>query len=175
MSEIDSLLDSGINFIPAVVGVFKQGEKLCYGQRLEVSGGLGEGLISGYGGKRGDRPEISDETDEEAMIREGFEESGAKITNLQDMGRVRFIFPNKPKWNQDVRVYLITEWEGEIVQTAAMKPYWCYESDIPWDKMWDDSRYWEPKILAGEKINAIFLYSEDNKRVKEHRFEETLN
>ena len=37
---------------------------------------------------------------------------------------------------------------------------------IPFEQMWDDTHYWLPHILAGECINAIFYFNEDNEAVK---------
>lgn len=170
MAGIDEYL-ARTTFTPAVVGYLRDDGRVCLGVRKKVSLGLGKNLIAGIGGKVGD--EVADETPEEAMNREADEEIRVKILEKQWMGRVRFIFANKPpdsKWNQDVRVYSVTKWEGTPNETESTKPVWFATSAIPWEQMWEDNEHWLPKVLAGQSVNAIFLFVEDNK-IGEYRFE----
>lgn len=172
-SEIDKRLEE-VTFTTAVVGLLREGNKVCLGVRKVVSGGLGENLIAGIGGKVGDASEIKDETSDEAMDREVGEEVGVKVLEKQHMGRVRFIFSHKApdsKWNQDVSIYLITKWAGTPTETESTKPEWFDANRIPWERMWEDNEHWIPKVLAGQMVNAIFLFSGDNK-IEEYRFDE---
>lgn len=146
---------------------------MCLGVRKKVSSGLGENLIAGIGGKIGDSLEIQNEPPDDAMDRETNEEIGVIVVEKREMGRVRFIFSHKPpdsKWNQDVRVYFITKWQGEPSETESTKPEWFELGDLPWGRMWTDNQYWLPKVLSGQQVDAIFLFSDDNKIV-EYRFE----
>jgi len=140
------------------------------GLRKKVSFGLGENLISGIGGKVGDLPGLEKETAEEALVREVNEEINVKITKFRRVGRVRFIFPTKAKWNQDVMVFLVEGWEGEPAETDVIKPMWFELGSLPVAQMWDDSKYWVPKVLAGGCVDATFLYDESNNRVVESEF-----
>lgn len=167
MKEIERYLQLNITYTSAVVCYLKQNDEVLLGLRKKVSLGLGENLIAGIGGKVGDNPEIKDETFSEALIRECREEIGIKITSFEEMGKVRFIFPHKPKWNQVVKVYVVSKWEGIPQETEAIKPLWYKIDELPKEQMWDDNSYWVPKVLSGEKINIVFLYGEDNK-VKEY-------
>lgn len=170
-TEIDRRL-AGITFTRAVVGMLIDKDKVCLGVRKKVSGGLGQDLIAGIGGKVGDAPEIQNETAEQAMDREAKEEIGVDVLEKQHMGRVRFIFSHKApdsKWNQDVEIYTVTKWRGEPKETESTKPEWFATSDIPWVRMWEDNQHWIPLVLAGQVVNAIFLFSEDNK-IAEFKF-----
>ena len=172
-SEIDRHL-AVVTLTPAVVGYLRDGDKVCLGVRKKVSHGLGENLIAGIGGKVGDTPEIQNETPEEAIDREANEEIGVKVMEKQYRGRVRFIFSHKPpdsKWNNDVKVYSITGWKGSPTETESTKPLWFSINDIPWKNMWEDNEHWLPKVLSGQQVDAVFLFSDDNKIV-EYRFEE---
>ncbi len=179
ISEIDKYLAS-VTFTPAVVGYLLDENKILLGERKKVSSGLGQNLVAGIGGKVGDHPETKNETLEEAMDREADEEIGdrenpLRVIEKQDMGRVRFIFTHKApdsQWNQDVRIYAITKWEGTPVETESTKPMWFETNKIPWERMWEDNQHWLPKVLAGQRINATFLYRDDNK-IAEYRFDET--
>ena len=162
---IDKFLASVI-FTPAVVGYLRDGCRVCLGVRKKVSAGLGENLIAGIGGKVGDSLEIQNETSDHAMDREVSEEIGVKVLEKQRLGRVRFIFSHKPpdsKWNQDVTIYSITKWEGMPSETESIKPIWFDISEIPWERMWEDNEYWLPRVLSGQRVDAIFLFSDDNK------------
>lgn len=173
MSEIDKYL-ALVTFTPAVVGYICRGNKILLGERIKVSHGLGESLIAGFGGKVGDQPEIQNETFEEAMDREAAEEIKIKIVAKKNVGRARFIFTHKPpdsKWNQDVRMYLITAWTGKPTETESFRPQWFQIDKIPWSRMWEDNHHLLPKTIAGESVNATFLYTDDNK-LAEYRFEE---
>lgn len=167
MSEIKNLLSSGIVFVPAVVCFLKRGGKVLLGLRKKVSLGLGENLIAGIGGKVGDSPECQGETPEQALVREVLEEIGVTIRVYRKLGRVRFIFPHKPKWNQDVLVYVVDEWEGEPQETESTKPSWFDPKRLPTSQMWPDNLYWVRGAAAGEDIGTItFLYGESGKVVE---------
>ena len=175
MKEIDKFLTL-VRFTPAVVGYLRDGDRVCLGVRKKVSAGLGENLIAGIGGKVGDAPEIRNETSEEAMDRESHEEIGVKVVEKQGMGRVRFIFSHKPpdsQWHQDVRIYSITKWQGVPSETESIKAEWFDIGEIPWGRMWEDNEYWLPKVLSGQKVDAVFLFSDDNKLV-EYRVDEIV-
>ncbi len=171
--EIDKYLETVV-FTPAVVGYLIGGERVCLGVRKRVSGGLGQDLIAGIGGKVGDEPEFASETSDEAMDRETKEEVGVIVREKRRMGRVRFLFSHKAhdsKWNQDVTIYQVTKWDGSPEETESTKPVWFDKEQIPWGQMWEDNEHWLPKVLAGQIVNAIFLFSGDNK-IAEYRFEE---
>lgn len=174
-SAIDRFL-AAVTFTPAVVGYLIDKDKVCLGVRKAVSHGLGENLIAGIGGKVGDAPEIKNETPEQAMDREAFEEIGVKVIARQLMGRVKFIFSHKPSdssWNQDVMIYTITKWQGTPIETASTQPLWFNIHAIPWSKMWADNQRWLPKVLAGQPVNAVFLFNDDNE-IADYRIEKPI-
>lgn len=169
MTKIDEYLKQNMVFTPMVVGYLIKNGQVLLGLRKKVSWGLGENLVSGIGGKVGDTPEIANETNEEALVREFWEEIGITPTKFENMGKVRFIFPNKPKWNSVVQIYNINEWKGEPVETEVILPIWYQIDNLPFAQMWDDGQYWTPEVLAGEKVEMIFLYDEAGKKVVEKR------
>lgn len=171
MSQIEKYLEQDIDFTKSVGCYLQLDGQILLGLRKKVSNGLGEDLISGIGGKVGDIEGLEDETEDQALIRELQEEIGVTPTEFRQKGRIRFIFTHKPKWNQDVTIYLVDQWEGNPAESDVIKPLWFAADQIPFDKMWDDNSYWVPKVLAGEKVNAVFLLGEGNK-VIEHFFED---
>ena len=153
------------NLTLAVVGFLFDGEDVILGLRKKVSFGLGENLISGIGGKVGDIKGLENESLEDALIREFKEEVKIVPKEFKEMGKIKFIFPNKSKWNQLVHAYLITQWEGEVQETEVIKPLWFKADKLPFNQMWDDNKFWLPSLLEGRVFNAEFTYSGDNKKV----------
>lgn len=168
MGEIERHLSSGIVFVPAVVCFLRRGDEILLGLRKKVSLGLGENLIAGIGGKVGDKPEYQNETPEQALAREVLEEIRVTIRVYRRLGRVRFIFPHKPKWNQDVWVYVVYEWEGEPQETETTKPLRFDPKRLPTSQMWPDNLYWVQRAANGEKIGTITFLYDENGRVVEH-------
>ena len=175
MTKIDKYIKQ-TKFTPAVVGYLRDGNKVLLGERIKVSSGLGQNLIAGIGGKIGDSEEIKNETSEQAIDREVNEEIKVKVLEKIERGRVRFIFMHKcpdSKWNQDVRIFEITKWKGEPSETESTKPIWFHKDKIPWERMWKDNQHWMPLVLSGKQVNAVFLFSGDNK-IAEYRFDEVV-
>ena len=39
-----------------------------------------------------------------------------------------------------------------------MKPKWFSIKEIPFNEMWPDDKFWLPKVLAGKKVKAEFIF-----------------
>ena len=125
--------------------------------------GFGHGKYTGFGGKV-----EPGETVVIAAQRELAEETGilVPLENLQIVGVLTFLFPDQPTWNQDVHVFRVENWQGEPIESDEMKPEWFNVDQLPFDRMWDDGRYWLPPILAGQAYTACFTFQEDNATIK---------
>lgn len=130
--------------------------------------GFGQGKLVGFGGKIEDG-----ETVAEAAARELHEETGLRAApdQLDDVALLTFLFPTRPDWDHLVHVFLARRWSGQPVGSAEISAQWYAMSGIPYDLMWDDARLWLPRVLAGERLQAAFIYAEDNETVQEYRFE----
>lgn len=148
---------------------------LCLLTRLDGDGGrrvllghkktgLGTGKIVGLGGHVEEC-----ESPAEAAAREVKEESGIHVTPgaLLAVAHVTFLFPACPRWDMVVSVFTTAEWSGEAVRTAEIDPEWFPVTGLPLDGMWDDARYWLPRVLAGERVRATFTYADDCETVGE--------
>ena len=129
--------------------------------------GFGAGKINGFGGKLNEGESI-----EVAAVRELEEEIGisAEIWNLEKVGELDFYFPHHEddSWNQRVHLFLVKEWEGEPVESEEMSCEWYNFKDVPFEKMWDDDKYWLPRVLDGKKIKGVFHFGGDNNALDNH-------
>jgi len=130
---------------------------------------FGAGKYNGFGGK----VEPS-ETIVEAAVRELAEEAGVRVApgDLRPVAQLAFVFPYRREWEQLVHVYYICRWQGTPVESEEMAPAWFRADEIPYDRMWDDDRYWLPHVLAGERIRATFVYQDDNETVERFELED---
>jgi 8-oxo-dGTP diphosphatase/2-hydroxy-dATP diphosphatase len=132
--------------------------------------GFGAGRWNGYGGK----PEKG-ETIEDTAIRETIEESGVTPKKLNKVAIVSFHFPrDRQKFDQQTHIYICEEWAGEPTETEEMKPQKFSIEDIPYDDMWPDDRYWLPRVLTGESIEADFYFG-DNDRILKKEIRQLLS
>lgn len=128
--------------------------------------GFGSGRWNGFGGKKS-----SQETIEEAAVRELYEEAGVSVSVplLKKAAELTFYFSQKPEWNQIVYVYLIAQWDGLPRESEEMKPEWFKVSAIPYSQMWPDDKYWLPLVLEGKKVTATFYFGDDNESIIDYK------
>lgn len=129
--------------------------------------GFAKGKWNGVGGKT----ESKDKNIEETAIRETYEEISVTPKSLQQIATINFYFLNKQDWGQKVFVFIVKDWKGKPEESEEMSPKWFDIKQIPYDKMWEDEKHWLPIILKGIKINADFLYDE-NQKLLEHKITE---
>lgn len=130
--------------------------------------GFGEGRWNGFGGKV-----AQGETIEQAMHRELQEEVGLEVQDVTKIGMLEFTFENNPDL-LEVHVFSAQSFTGEPQETEEMKPQWFAISNIPFDIMWADDRYWFPLYLAGKKFTGKFLFDSQGNTIIEQQLQESV-
>lgn len=167
MTKIDEYLKQDINYVQAVAGFMVKDGKVLLGKRIKVSNDLGKDLYAGIGGKVD-----GEETTDECLEREIYEEIGVKITKYKKLGQMKYLNPHNPKWNMEGHFYLISDWSGDPVKSEVIKPQWFDFDEIPTENMFSDNKYWIKLLLAGKSFEGVFLFGSEKSQVEEYRLNE---
>jgi len=120
--------------------------------------GFGTGRWVGLGGhiEPGEKPDA-------AAVREVAEESSLVVAAdaLQHMASIEFRFPARPSWDQTADVFVTSVYQGEATESDEVAPRWFAEDALPLSLMWDDAKYWLPRVLAGEHVDVRIAFADD--------------
>lgn len=133
-----------------LVFVFRDDEILLINKKT----GLGKGKVNGPGGKV-----EPGETPEAAAIRECHEELDIRVSNLEYCGEHRFQFVDG--YSIHVWVYRTRDFEGVAAESREASPLWTRMDRIPYEKMWEDDKYWLPMVIRGERFQARWIFDGD--------------
>ena len=123
---------------------------------LKKATGIGKGKWYPTGGKV--RP---DETPETGVAREVYEETGLRVTKLRHHGEVVCYFGHDtpPVWV--VHIFSTSDFKGSLKESSEGVLKWFPLSEIPYDKMWQDDRYWLLLLLKGNRFRGEFVYNDE--------------
>jgi 8-oxo-dGTP diphosphatase len=141
---------------------------LCFIRRTTADGpevllglkksGFGTGRWVGLGGhiEAGEKPAA-------AAVREVAEESSLIVSpdSLELLASIEFRFPARPSWDQTAEVYVTSSYQGEAAESDEIAPRWYPVDALPLSGMWDDARYWLPRVLAGHHVTATITFAPD--------------
>lgn len=122
--------------------------------------GHGAGKINGPGGK----PEPG-ETPLDCVVRETVEETGVRPLDATLAAVFRFLDTEDQDWLG--YIFRAGRCTGSPATTAEAIPEWRDAAALPFDEMWDDDRYWLPRVLRGERLYGDFLFTAG--RLRAHR------
>lgn len=132
------------------------GDEVLLGRKRR---GLGEGKVVAPGGKL-----EHGESAVSAAVRELREETGlhADTGAMVARGRLDYVFPTRPAWSQRSNVYLCRSWHGRLTGSAELIAEWVPVSEVPYERMWSDARWWLPAVLNdGASVDARFEFGGD--------------
>ena len=138
-----------------LVFVFRDNEILLINKKT----GLGKGKVNGPGGKV-----EPGETPEAAAVRECHEELDIRVSKLEYCGEHRFQFLDG--YSIHVWVYRTRDFEGVPTESREASPLWTRMDRIPYEKMWEDDKYWLPMVIRGERFQARWIF--DGDRMADH-------
>lgn len=117
--------------------------------------GFGVGKWNGFGGKV-----EKDETIVKGAVRELKEESNLDVadSDMKYLGYVQYERANSPQVDI-VYIFTTSNASDDFCETEEMAPKWFKISEIPYDVMWPDSKYWLPIVLKNKGLLAKFLLS----------------
>lgn len=121
---------------------------------IEKKRGLGSGKVNGPGGKI-----EAGESPREGAIREVQEELGVTPTGVRPAGELSFQFVDG--YSLHVYVFTAEDCEGEPQETEEAVPLWVPVDQIPFERMWEDDRYWIRLMLEGRPFKGRFLFDGD--------------
>ena len=96
-----------------------------------------------------------------------FEESGLVVRehDLLFLGRIRYEFPHREAWSQVSWVFATRAWSGTVVESDELLLDWVPVDEIPFDRMWDDAKFWLPGALAepgsGPSFERRYVFGAD--------------
>ena len=116
--------------------------------------GMGKGLVNAPGGRI-----EKGETPEQAAVRETEEEVLLTPLNLTKKAELFFQFTDGYKLKG--HVFIAEDFRGEMGPTDEADPFWVSEDEIPFERMWEDDRYWIPLMLEGWFVRGYFVFREE--------------
>lgn len=143
----------------------KDGKVLLIRKSKELFGG-GKWNVPGGKLRAGEDPE-------QCAIREVFEETGLKISNLKEHGVLDFYFGYKDNPDWAVHVFSTESFHGKLKPSREGILKWTNIEGIPYDEMWEDDRYWVPLLIKGKFFKAEFYFDVDAKRLLNYKIEES--
>lgn len=121
---------------------------------IEKKRGLGAGKINGPGGRVHPR-----ETPLAAAVRETEEELEVTPLGARRAGEVLFHVLDGASIH--IHVFRADGLSGNPVETQEARPVWVRADAVPFDRMWEDDRYWFPHLLAGRWFSARTVFRGD--------------
>lgn len=128
--------------------------------------GFGVGKYNAVGGKV--KP---GETIEQAAIREAEEECGVKvdINKIDKVAELVFEYLDNRDWDLVCHAFIVSDWQGEPIETEEMAPEWFAKEALPFENMWVNDPHWVPLILEGKKLNCRFAFSDSGKKIEDYK------
>ncbi len=116
--------------------------------------GLGAGNLNGPGGRMD-----PGESPIRCALREVNEELLIDAKDPELIGQLQFQFLDG--YSIHVWVFVAEEFSGVPTETEEARPVWTPLSEIPYDEMWEDDRYWLPLLIDRRPFLGRFIFDDD--------------
>lgn len=126
---------------------------------IEKKRGIGEGLYNGPGGKV-----EPGETPKQAARREVREEIATDVPAISKRGELEFVFGENHYMT--VHVYRSPGVTGSPEETSEARPVWMDLDEVPYDRMWEDDRYWLPFVFEDRTFRGWFRFDADGEGLR---------
>lgn len=140
------------DILATLMFVVRDGEILL----IRKKRGIGAGKVNGPGGKF-----EPGETALQCVLREVREELHIDVTDAREMGVLHFSFRCGSIPEIKCHVFMASAFRGVPAETPEAAPFWTSVDEIPYDRMWQDDRYWLPAMLEGKRFQAFFTFDGD--------------
>lgn len=127
---------------------------------------FGGGKWSVLGGKM-----RTDESPEQACIREVFEESGLFVSDLKYHGVLEFLFGTEGESNWVVHAFSTGSFHGRLTESAEGILRWIEFDEIPYEEMWADNKHWFPLLLEGKTFHGRFLFNKEGTKLLDFKID----
>ena len=98
-----------------------------------------------------------DESPLEGAVREVREELRIEAIGAELVGELQFQFTDG--YSIHVWVFLAERFDGTPSETEEATPIWTRIDEIPYDKMWEDDRYWLPMLIDRRPFRGRFIFN----------------
>lgn len=98
----------------------------------------------------------------QSAAREAYEESGLRIRKPFYHGKLRFHVHGRVF---EVSLFSTSSFSGKLRETDEGRLKWFDIGKLPYDRMWDDDKYWIVPMLHGKVFDSEFYYDKRNKKV----------
>jgi len=127
---------------------------------------FGGGKWNGPGGKL-----EPNESPVEGVHREVFEETGLNIYSPSLKGILEFYFGKKSEADWTCYIFRTERFSGEPVNLGEGELRWFKLTNIPYNDMWEDDKYWLPLLLEGINFKGHFIYDEKGEKIIEYNLQ----
>ncbi len=122
--------------------------------------GISKGKWNGLGGKI-----ESGESEKENAVREIEEESGLRAKRLERRGTIYFSKGSRGNRLGRISLFVCNNFSGQLKAGSEGELKWFDTGNLPYDRMWDDDRYWMPLLMRGYAFEAEFIYDKKMEKV----------
>ena len=131
----------------------------------KAKGLFGQGKWNVPGGKIADG-----EDPQHCAIRETLEETGLRVSNPQQLGRVHFYKDTRrdlPEWIG--YVFVSDKFTGTLTESREGILKWFNMDQLPYSEMWEDDPLWTGLVFSHKRFEGWFYYTGDFEKLVDHK------